>query len=228
MRVAALLLAAGLSIPALGGEPVLITHVPDAAPEVDPEDPAPVLWNVLACAKSRCALEPASAYFKGKRRNKDKIGLAMMTELPERKSVPEFFNSVRARTKADEAYGSLAVVLDVPGQRGWRIVPRLSRTSKDSAVTVYLEQGSRRQSVAAFPRDWLDALIAADEIVYWAGDLDGDGKPDLLMLQPPADFDNERDRKTGLHLWLSSLAAAGQLVGYAASAPDLPDAEEEQ
>jgi hypothetical protein len=220
MRAAALLLAAGLCIPAWAAEPVMIDRVPDEAPVIDPDDPGPfVSWNVLACTKSRCSLEPTSVYYEDKRRNKDKFGIVMIAGLPERASVPAYFNPFRDRAQADDAYGSLGVALDgVPGQHGWRIVPRLSRMATVAAVTVYLEDGTRRQPVTAFPRDWLDDIISTDEFIYWAGDLDGDGKPDLLMSQPPADDEGEQERRTGLHLWLSSVAGEGALVGHVASA----------
>jgi hypothetical protein len=62
-------------------------------------------------------------------------------------------------------------------------------------------QGERVQTLYRFAKGWREQRV---ELV-WAGDLDGDDKLDLVV-------DHE-----GMTLYLSSWAAAGQLVGRVAT-----------
>lgn len=61
-------------------------------------------------------------------------------------------------------------------------------------------------------------VLNGKDFLIWAGDLDGDGKPDLLM--------NFTDYFWDTVLFLSSLAKPGELVGVAGrfhySPPDSP------
>ncbi len=66
--------------------------------------------------------------------------------------------------------------------------------------------GSTMQEVFSLPEGGNDPYIT----VLWVGDIDGDGKPDLLVI---TSWHYNVSHKV---LWLSSLAKPGQLVGLAA------------
>jgi len=66
--------------------------------------------------------------------------------------------------------------------------------------------GSESQELFSLPKGGNDSYIT----VLWVGDLDGDGKPDLLVV---TSWHYNVSHKV---LWLSSLAKPGQLVGLAA------------
>lgn len=93
------------------------------------------------------------------------------------------------------------------------LVPRLSKSTGANAgdeVWIELRVDGKRQRLDTytFSQDWPRAIDAHDYLV-WAGDLDGDGKLDLLM--------NGSDDGVAQSLYLSSLAGPGEIVGAAGS-----------
>lgn len=94
------------------------------------------------------------------------------------------------------------------------IVPRLfkvdakkSESSEDS-LSLQLRIGKRRQSLGDYSFDIEGMVpIRSQDYLHWAGDLDGDGKLDLLM--------SFAGRWNDDVLFLSSLAREGELVGEA-------------
>lgn len=89
-----------------------------------------------------------------------------------------------------------------------------------SELQLELELDGVRQSLGTHyvHMDEGDQPVELGEIIQWIGDLDGDGRPDLLV--------NHSGYYWDLVFWLSSLAAPGELVGkagrFAYSPPDSP------
>jgi hypothetical protein len=102
------------------------------------------------------------------------------------------------------------VTVRVPEQPPYRVLPRWNRQTQE--LPLYLEHAGQRQRLGAASREVLrnNNGIRASDLLVWAGDLDGDGRLDAITRVSP-------DNGAGLHLWLSSRAAAGQMMGLAAS-----------
>jgi|CXWL01.1.fsa_nt_gi hypothetical protein len=111
--------------------------------------------------------------------------------------------------------GKLEVRLPLGDGRYADIVPRVHPTNLSGIATFELRIGKQRQQLPgyAIPAIEIDTSgmpqLRQQDYLLWAGDLDGDGKPDLIM-------DHGGD---GIHvaLYLSSLAKEGELVGLAGS-----------
>ena len=99
------------------------------------------------------------------------------------------------------------------------LLPRLRPAKGDGngqpeALVLELRLGGRRQLLDYFDNNvsmgngGQDPVDAKTDLV-WAGDLDGDGKLDLLL--------NTGGCRSKMSLWLSSRAAAQELVGFAGS-----------
>lgn len=99
-----------------------------------------------------------------------------------------------------------------------RIVPRVhqppaANRSEEPAVRIYLESAGRRQLLSSIGIDAIvgfDGMARGKDLVWWAGDLDGDGKLDLL-----ASFNARVGEAQTLTLLLSSMAAGDDFVGEA-------------
>jgi hypothetical protein len=72
---------------------------------------------------------------------------------------------------------------------------------------LWLREGRRAQELASFERNWM----AHPRQIVWAGDLDGDRRPDLLFDFPLGDVGHN------FVLYLSSAAAGNQLVSRVAT-----------
>jgi hypothetical protein len=98
--------------------------------------------------------------------------------------------------------GTMDVVIALPEHEQTRLVPLLD-TAKET-VRLQLRSASHRQML-----DELSTCSPVGSTAWfrWAGDLDGDGKPDYLVLFPRNDG--------GVHavLYLSSIAKTDSLVG---------------
>lgn len=92
--------------------------------------------------------------------------------------------------------------------------------SDDSSVALQIEYNGIRQSLPARYVHIVSETAPVDigEVLQWVGDLDGDGRPDLLI--------NHSGYYWDLVLWLSSRARPGELVGEAGrftyAPPDSP------
>jgi hypothetical protein len=106
--------------------------------------------------------------------------------------------------------------IDIPMPRGGkaRIVPRYAGVvDSNHLLKVYLESGTTRQLLAELPVDPIAGpagLPRGPGLLRWAGDLDGDGKLDLVM-----SLTSRVGEYAAATLFLSSLAKAGELVGSA-------------
>lgn len=76
----------------------------------------------------------------------------------------------------------------------------------NSLCQLQLTGGSQTQILEAVERDAFGSPLAGATTVLWAGDLDGDGKPDLLLTTERGDLPPLTT------LWLSTQATAGELL----------------
>ena len=121
--------------------------------------------------------------------------------------------------------GSLGLLLPVPGQLDWRLVPRWAANKDNDFLTFYLEVGKlgaayRRQALGRVSLEVVDNGIKPRDVLIWAGDLDGDGKMDLITRTGP------NSAQPGLQLWLSGQAKGEQLVAPAVELSNWTDVEE--
>ena len=100
--------------------------------------------------------------------------------------------------------GSNDTVLVVP-----RVVaPDPNADTDYPPVTLELRTGDRRQKLGEYSFDILGPVpLKGPDYLLWAGDLDGDGKPDLITR-----LGNDRQQVV---LYLSTFAKPGELVGEA-------------
>jgi len=120
---------------------------------------------------------------------------------------------------ATQRPGTLEVRLSLGDGRYADIVPRIqlaaaggnkrmSDTPQDIA-TFELRIGNQRQRLPGYGFSEIGGTgqLSRQDYLLWAGDLDGDGKPDLIL--------NHGEPGIQVALYLSSLAKEGELVGLA-------------
>lgn len=105
----------------------------------------------------------------------------------------------------------------VPGQQPMIVMPRLVRSKQEGlgedapeeSMILELRSGDRRQRLATC-ESGIDGVqvLSQQDYLRWAGDLDGDGRPDLLV---SCNTSITQD----LQLYLSSKARPGEIVGRA-------------
>lgn len=199
-------------------------------------------WAGLVCGVSRCELRPIRLEAKtqaggqmsvvypvaGRRpvvRGEYTIALVRGFSAFSRAEVPTWFTLRTPRSPLDAANGSLGISIQVPGQSTWRLMPRWAGGGSNDFVTFHLEterlgQSHQRQALGRVNLEVINAGIKAKDVLIWAGDLDGDGKIDLITRTGP------NSSQPGLQLWLSGQAQGQQLVGPAAELTDWADIEE--
>jgi hypothetical protein len=130
------------------------------------------------------------------------------------RSVTTWLHAGMARYPGSGRRGTLEVAINHGAAEPALLLPRARRNDvppgQDASISFELELriGATRQRLGAIENDVVgDVPIAPRMYLKWAGDLDGDGKPDLLVSLGAS----------GHHdlLYLSSLAKAGELVGLA-------------
>jgi len=112
--------------------------------------------------------------------------------------------------------GTMEVAIPVAGQAPALLVPRLlaaghgAGESQAETLVLELRIGAQRQRLGTFDTGGIEGLQPVQPTSYlmWAGDLDGDGKLDLLI-----DLSGGVTRK--VELFLSSLASGQDWVGSA-------------
>lgn len=125
----------------------------------------------------------------------------------------------RLRRPAQTA-GTMEGELMLPGGKALRLVPTLllpknpPAKNDDASPTLVLDlvMDGKRQTLGAFEFG-IEGMQAMkpDDYVSWIGDMDRDGKPDLLVNLSFSGFGSR------MVLFLSSLATEGELVGEAGS-----------
>lgn len=129
------------------------------------------------------------------------------------KSPPTLLHRGMAKYPGSGRPGSLEIGIPSFGSEKLRIVPRLVN---DRIVRVYLESDRRRQRLGELNIPEMNAgpseIAKGRGLLLWAGDLDGDGKPDLVM-----SFESWAGNDSSVELFLSSLAKGGDFVGKAGS-----------
>jgi hypothetical protein len=113
--------------------------------------------------------------------------------------------------------GTLEVRLTMADGKYLDIVPRVAKSPPGepsplvNIATFELRQGTLRQRLPGYEFSEIgdDGSLSPQQYLLWAGDLDGDGKPDLII--------NHGGYGSNVAVYLSSLAKEGELVGFAGS-----------
>jgi hypothetical protein len=132
-------------------------------------------------------------------------------------SVVTWLHRGMARYPKPATAGAMEIQIPVPDQAAAMLVPQLVResVSADGApvpehVAVELRIGNQRQTLSKMFQGiggWAD-IARGKQLLLWAGDMDGDGKLDLLLAPNGGDG-------SSMQLYLSSMAGEGQIVGLA-------------
>ncbi len=107
----------------------------------------------------------------------------------------------------------LEVRLSLGNDRYADIIPRVQLTNQNGIATFELRIGKQRQQLPGYhiPQIEIEASgmpqLSRHGYLLWAGDLDGDGRPDLIL--------NHGGEGINVALYLSTLAKEGELVGVA-------------
>jgi hypothetical protein len=188
---------------------------------------SPQGWLALVCAPERCELRPVGLALgvpesgvegwsieapnrKPPVRGEFTVVLLKGLAAPAGTVVPTYFTLRSPRRVEDATAGSMGVRLDAPDGRRWQLVPRWNPTG-EPRLRYYLEGGGARpQALGQIGMEAVGQGVGPKDLLIWAGDLDGDGRIDLITRTTP------QASVPGLALWLSSRAAAGAQVGLAA------------
>jgi len=135
--------------------------------------------------------------------------------------VTTWFPAIASRLKRSTlTEGTMESELALPDGRTMRFVPVLQTAPQavtgrewidGEGMALELMFDGKRQKLGAFTFG-IDGLVAVkpSDFIMWAGDLDRDGKPDLIL-------NLSLDGSTQRVLFLSSLAKPGEIVGEAGS-----------
>ena len=202
-------------------------------------------WVGLVCGAARCELRPLTlGVLYGQSAESEDIGIVHHPRPVRRKPVkseytiallngfarvpgapiPTWFTLRTPRVPRDAASGSLGMTIQAPGGATWQIVPRWNAKGSDDFLTFYLETKGphgpmRRQSLGRISLAVVQTGVSPKDVLVWAGDLDRDGKIDLITRMDP------KSMQPGLQLWLSTLAQGDSLVGSAAELSVWTDVE---
>ncbi len=194
-------------------------------------------WRGLVCTEQGCELRPIkltiqkqpeqgklrisySPVSKTRGRNEFTIALVSNVDGVEKKPIPTWFTLRTPRNPEDAVNGSLGVTVKTPEHGDYYLVPRLSQKNGGSLLSLFLENKQQRQLLGHIAIDALNAGLKTRDILIWAGDLDGDGKIDLITRV------SKGSNTGGLYLWLSSRSEKGEMVGIAASLDNWIDVDE--
>lgn len=135
-------------------------------------------------------------------------------------SVATYVHKGMAEYPSTQRPGTLEVRLPLGDGQYADVVPRIKFSASGAndrmsvptpdIVAFELRFGQQRQQLSGYafsPMAEGFGSLRRHDYLLWAGDLDGDGKPDLLL--------NHGDAEVHVALYLSSLAEKGQLVGLA-------------
>lgn len=185
-------------------------------------------WLALVCAKAGCGFEPGTLTvrrepWQGHYDNKPTRGqrLAFRRQAAGVGTVLAWFRhdpavpwlqpgpvatywAATSRKKRPATEGTLELAVDLPGGAQATLVPLLD--AEQGRFLLQLRAQGKRQILDELGQ--CSRMVSTDYLV-WAGDLDRDGRPDYLI--------NFADQIGEARLYLARDAAAGELVGVAAS-----------
>jgi hypothetical protein len=184
-------------------------------------------WLALVCAPAGCELRPVNLALgpveagvddwsiearnrKPPVRGEFTVVLLQGASLAAGTPVPTWFTLRTPRRVEDASAGSMGVRIDGSEGRRWQIVPRWNPQG-EPRLSYHLEgSGSRPQVLGQIGMEAVERGVGPKDLLIWVGDLDGDGRIDLITRTSPS------ASAPGLVLWLSSRAAPGEPVGQAA------------
>lgn len=186
-------------------------------------------WSGLVCSDGGCQLRPVTLLIesdengrlvriqKSRKPIKGEFTVAFLAGFAQWAQPIASAYTLRTRRNLDDvANGSLGVNI-AAANGGYRFLPRWDGKAKPAQLTVYLETADLRQPLGIVELARLTDGLRTRDMLVWAGDLDGDGKLDLIT---------HLGAGGGLELWLSGLAAPGELVGRAATLENWSDIDE--
>lgn len=193
-------------------------------------------WRGLVCAAQGCELRPVKLEIQKqpepgklrishspvrKKKVKGEFTIALVRGISGtgKKAIPTWFTLRTPRNPEDAVNGSLGITVNTPQHGDYHLIPRWNQKSGENGLTLYLENRQQRQRLGSISLEALDAGLKTRDILIWAGDLDGDGKIDLITRA------SDSSSTGGLYLWLSSHAGEGEIVGIAASLDNWIDVE---
>jgi hypothetical protein len=132
-------------------------------------------------------------------------------------AVSTYYPAAKSMVSKPQTQGTMESVLNLPNGEKAYFMPVLEQVSKKSnnseeqnALVLEVRMNGLKQTIATFNFFGGESYpIALDQYLLWAGDIDGDGKLDLIV---SSDFHG-----TAITLFLSSLAKPGELFGVGGS-----------
>lgn len=132
-------------------------------------------------------------------------------------AVSTYYPAAKSMVSKPQTQGTMESVLNMPNGEKAYFMPVLEQVSKkpsnpdeQSALVLEVRMNGKSQVIATFNFFGGETYpISLDQYLLWAGDMDGDGKLDLIV---SSDFHG-----TAITLYLSSLAKEGELFGVGGS-----------
>lgn len=200
-------------------------------------------WHGLVCSNKGCELRSVNINFDAQPDSISQLGegemhihysalkevegeftIAFIGDNSEKSTtlLSTWFTSRAQRTAKDAENGSLGITISTPTQGDFHLVPRWNKRNNDAYLTLYLENKKQRQSLGQISLEAVNAGFKTSDILIWAGDMDGDGRIDLITQEGGS------KTPTGLRLWLSTERGDDEMVGVAATLENWRAIEEQE
>ncbi len=132
-------------------------------------------------------------------------------------AIGTYYPAAKSVVSKPQTQGTMEAVLNLPNGEKAHFMPVLEQVSKNltnqheqDALVLEVRMNGKSQVIATFNFFGGESYpISLDQYLLWAGDMDGDGKLDLVV---SSDFHG-----TAITLYLSSLAKEGELFGVGGS-----------